>query len=130
MNILQDIKTAAKLTREIRRAKKDGASGVHIKPVYMVPIINPGPAYYNTMEGCLTWKLGRDTEQAVMKFFKELPYETQRRLEFTPEKPGEWVECARFWQRELRPILPSKMYHETMIMFIHWYARCLRRRKE
>ena len=129
MSILQDIKTAVSVFSEVRKARKGGASGVQIKPVRTVPILDSAPAYYNTMEGCLTHKLGRDTALAVMKAFKDLPYEEQRRLEFTPEKPGEWAERARFWQRQLKPILPPKMYHEVMALFINWYTRCLRRRK-
>ena len=130
MNIFQDIKTAVELTGEIRKARKDGASGVQIRPVYTVPVVELKPCYMNTMEAGQTWKLGRDTDRAVMELFQRLPYETQRRLEFTPKKPGEWVERAKFWQRELEPALPTKMKHEVMMLFIGWYARCLRRRKE
>ena len=113
----------------VRKARREGASVVQIKPVHVVPVLNPAPAYYNTMEGCLTWKLGRDTDLAVRGVFNGFPYETQRRLEFTPEKQGEWVERAQFWQRQLKPALPQKMYHNVMILFISWYARCVRRRK-
>ena len=130
VNIVQDIKTAANVFGAVRKARKAGADGVQIRPVQALPIITLAPAYYNTMEGCMTYKLGRDTDNAVRKVFKSLPYETQRRLEFTPEKPGEWVERAKFWQRELEPALPTKMKHEVMMLFIGWYARCLRRRKE
>lgn len=130
MQILQDIKTAVKLTGEIRKARKAGASAVQIKPVYTVPCITLKPAYLNTVEGCQTHKLGRDTDRAVMEVFKSLPYEVQRRLEHTPDEPGGWVERARFWQKQLRPVLPPEMYHEVMVLFIGHYARCLRRRKE
>ena len=123
---MQDIKTAANVFGAVRRARKAGASGVQIKPVQTLPIITLAPGYYNTMEGCLTYKLGRDTDNAVRAVFKSLPYETQRRLEFTPKKPGEWVERARFWQRELEPVLPPKMKHEVMMLFIGWYAHCIR----
>ena len=130
MNILQDIKTAANVFSAVRKARRSGASGVQVKPVLAVPIITFAPAWRNTMEGCLTWKLGRDTDIAVKAVFKGLPYETQRRLEFAPKKPGEWAERAQFWQKELAPALPPRMYHAVMMLFIGWYARCLRMEKE
>ena len=128
MNILQDIKTAIKLTREVRKARKNGGSSLQIRPVYTVPIIEFKPCYLNTIEAGQTHKLGKDTDKAVMEVFDHLPYETQQWLEHCPQRPGEWVERARFWQRKLKPALPTKMYHEVIILFIHWYAHCLRRR--
>lgn len=129
MNILQDIKTAIKITGEVRKARDAGADAIQIKPVYTVPCVRLGPAYYNTVEGCQTDKLGRDIDRAVMEVFKSLPYKTQRWLEFTPDEPGGWVERARFWQQQLKPVLPPKMYHSVMVVFIGWYAHCLRMRK-
>ena len=129
MKILQDIKTAVKVFVEVRKARKGGASGVQVKPVYSVPVINPGPAWYNTMEVCLTHRLGRETDQAVRDVFKSFSRETQHRLEFTPETPQEWVARARFWERELESVLPREMYHKVMLLYIRWYLRCLRQRK-
>lgn len=128
MNILQDIKTAAAVYGAVREARKAGADRVRIEPVYKVPCFILAPAYLNTMEGCLTWELGRDADQAVKMVFNALPHETQRRLEYTPEAPGEWVDRARFWQQELKPALSPKTYHAVMALFCNWYARCRRRR--
>lgn len=130
MNILQDIKAAVKLTGEVRKARKAGASGFQIKPTYTMKCFTFPPAYYNTIEGCQTHKLGRDTDRAVKAVFKALPYEVQYRLEFTPDEPGGWVDRARFWQMELKPVLPSKMYHEVMSLFIGRYRYCIRMIKE
>ncbi len=129
MKILQDIKTAASIFGEVRKARKNGASAVQIKPVYAMPRVTFKPAYMNTIEGCQTWKLGRDVDRAVREVFESFPCEVQRRLEFAPEKSGEWVERARFWQQHLKPALPPKMYHAVMRLFISWYAHCLRERK-
>lgn len=128
MSFWNDIKTAVVLTGEIRKARKEGASAVQVRPVYKVPLVDLKPPYLNTIEGCLTWKLGREADRAVMAVFNGFPYEVQRRLEFTPEKAGEWVERAQFWQQELKPVLPPKMYHAIMALTINWYAHCLRRR--
>lgn len=123
-NIFTDIATAVKLTGEIRRARKAGAQ---IKPVYTVPVLKTG--YWGwTMEFCLM--RDRETERAVEAVFNTLPEPVQHFLTFTPKNPGDWAERARFWQQQLRPVLPSKMYHTIMARFIGWYIHCLRRRKE
>jgi len=128
LNILQDIKIAFKLTGEVRKARKNGAGGVELRTVKTMPVMKPAPAFLNTMEGCTVWQCDQDTRRAVEAVFNGLPYETRRQLEYTPEAPGEWVERARFWQRELRPVLPPKMYHTVMMKFVCWYAHCLPRR--
>ncbi len=129
MKILQDIKIAANIFGKVRKARESGASAVQIKPVYTVPVVTFKPAYMNTIESCQTWKLGRDTNQAVEAVYNGLPYETQRKLEFTPKEAGGWVARAKFWQKELKPALLPKMYHATMALLINRYAHCLRMRK-
>lgn len=127
MQILQDIKTAVKLTGEIRKARKEGA-GVEVRKVWRIPVLKS--SYWPwTMEACLM--RGGETEKAVVAVFDSLPEEVQHSLTFTPEeKPGKWVERARFWQQQLKPALPPEMYHAVMLTYIHWYAHCLRMRSE
>ena len=125
VSIFNDIKTAVKLTGEVRKARKEGAS-IEARKVWRVPMLKT--TYWTwTMEACLM--CGGDTGKAVRDVFYTLPEETQHQLTFTPKGPGEWVERARFWQRQLRPVLPPKMYHAVMVKFIGWYAHCLRMRK-
>jgi len=130
MQFLQNIRTAANVFGAVRKARKAGADAVQIRAVYSVPVYVPKPAFLNTIEGCQAWNSGRDVYKAVLEVFKSLPYETQRRLEFTPKGPGEWVERAQFWQQQLKPALPPEMYCDVMILFIHWYAHCLRMKRE
>ena len=129
-NIFSDIATAVKLTGEVRKARKSGASEVQIKQVYTVPCFTFGPAYSNTIEWSLGNRLGREADRAVMEVFNGLPYDTQRWLEHLPKKPGEWAERARFWQRELKPVLPPKLYYRAITAFIQRYIHCLRMRQE
>lgn len=129
MQILQDIKTAVKLTGAIRKARKNGADSVQIKPVYTLPCVNLGPAYLGTIECGLSWQLGKETDRAVREVFKRLPHDTQRWLNFTPREPGGWGGRARFWQRELKPVLPADMYHKTLALFIGHYSKCLRKER-
>lgn len=129
MNILQDFKLAAIVFYRVRKARKTGTDEIRARAVYNVPRTPSRHAYHDTIEGCLTWKLGRDTEQAVKKIFNGLPYETQGWLVFAPKNPGEWVERARFWQQALKANLPPKMCSSVMVLFIEWYIYCLRMEK-
>ena len=72
MNILHDFKTVMRLTKAVRTARKAGADAVQVTPVFTVPRVNFAPAYYNTVEGCLTHRLGHDIDRAVMEVFKGL----------------------------------------------------------
>ena len=124
-NILTDIKSAVKLTGEIRKARKEGAS-IEARKVWKVPVIKTD--YWGwTMEACLL--CGSDAGKAAVAVFETFPEPVQHTLTFCPQKPGEWVERARFWQAQFKPALPPKMYHDAMIKFISWYAHCLRMRK-
>lgn len=125
MNILQDIKTAVKLTGEVRRARKAGASGVQLQRVYSVPVFRL-PYWGATMEGCLFYSR---KWQPVQDVFDSFDAETQRALTFTPEA-GAWTDRARFWQRELRPALEPELYHEAMLILVQWYIRCVKMRRE
>lgn len=125
-NIFTDIATAVKVTGEIRKARKAGADAVQVKPGYTVPMLKT--TYWTwTMEACLM--RGGDAERAVVAVFNALPEPVQHSLTFSPQKAGEWADRARFWQQQLKPALPPEMYHKVMILFISWYAHCLRMKK-
>jgi hypothetical protein len=124
-NILTDIWAAVKLAGKVRKARKNGES---ISQVHSLPLINPAPAYYNTIEGCLMRKVGRDVDQAFKKVFRSLPYEVQRKLEFSPKEPGEWAERAQFWRQHLKSVLPPEMYYLIISTILKWYIHYLRNR--
>ncbi len=128
-NIFTDIAATVEAGRKIREARKAGADAVRIEPIRIMPIATLPLGFLDVMEGCSAWNMGRETYQAVKEVFNSLPEETKRDLVPTPEKPGEWVERTQFWQQQLCPILPPKMYHAVMVKFISWYAHCMRRRK-
>ena len=122
MNILQDIKTAANVFGEVRKARKAGASGVQVKPVYTVPAVHFG--YWGfTMEGCLfdgpKWQPLRDV-------FNSFPEETQHALTFAPGD-GEWGDRVRFWKEALRDTLEPDLYHEMILTLVRWGIRCRQR---
>ncbi|MDE6591059.1 MAG: hypothetical protein K2K53_12115 [Oscillospiraceae bacterium] len=122
MSFWKDVKTAVKLTGEIREARKEGTM-VEIRRVWHGPMLKP--TYWgNTMGFCLIHD--REMEKAILAVFLTFPEPVQHSLTFSPKGPGEWVERARFWQQRLMPALPSKMYHAAIVKFISWYVHCLR----
>lgn len=125
-NIFTDISAAVKLTGEVRKARKAGADAVQIRPVYNVPVLKTSYWVW-TMEACLMH--GGETERAVAAVFDTLPEPVQHSLTFAPRNQGEWADRARFWRQQLKPDLPPEIYHKVMILFIGWYAHCLRQRR-
>lgn len=125
MNILQDIKTAVKLTGEIRKARKEGAT-LETHKVWLLPEIKITYWGWTIEAGHMC---GTDMGKAVRDVFYTLPEETQHALTFTPKEPRGWIDRARFWQRELKPALEPKTYHEVMLLLIGLYAKCLRKEK-
>ena len=121
--ILQDIKTAAKVFSEVRKAREAGANAVQIKPVYRVPVVNPG--YWGfTPEACLFY--GRKW-QPLRGVFNSFPEETQHALTFAP-KDDEWTSRVEFWEKPLREALPPELYAEAMAILCEWVLRCMERR--
>lgn len=122
MSFWNDIRTAVRLTGEIRKARENGST-VEVRRVWRVPALKPTYWGY-TMEFCLM--RDREMEKAILAVFNTFPEPIQHSLTFTPKGPGAWLERARFWQREFKPTLPPKMYHAAMVKFISWYAHCLK----
>lgn len=122
MSIFQDVRVAIRLTGEVRKAMKEGASGVKLQKFWDVPFVNFG--YWGfTMEACLfsgpKWQPLRDV-------FNSFNKETQHTLTFTP-KDGEWGNRVRFWKKALYPALEPRLYHEAILTIIQWYIQCRRR---
>ena len=125
--MVNDLITAIHLTRSTRRARREGQV-VSLVQCTEVPIFEM--SYWGfTMEGCLFFKTPkmRELNQIISDLFETFDEETQRKLTFIPENRG-WVERARFWQKELLPVLTKEQYHVAMIRIVSWYAHCLRRR--
>lgn len=123
MQILKDIKTAVELTGEIRKSREEGYI---IKPhmAWRVPVHNISRWVW-TMEACIL--VGHEAESAVIAVFSSFDEKTQLALTFAPKEPGGLAERARFWQRELKPVLPPRMYHKVVLLLLSRYSNCLRR---
>ena len=123
--ILNDITTAIRLTTEVHRARKDGAS-VRLQQTYTTPMLKMS-RWGRTMESCL---LVRDSKlnDAVSAVFCTFDSETQHALTFSPKNPGDWAERAQMWRQELKPVLSAEEYYAAMSMILGWYIHCVRRR--
>lgn len=64
----------------------------------------------------------------VKEVFKALPEWKQHELTFGP-KDWELFDRLRFWQQQLQPALPPKLYHQAMIVLIQWARRIAARRR-
>jgi len=120
VDIFNDIKTAVRLTGEIRKARRDGYR-LEVKKTLSVPVVRFGYWGFTMESSILHGELGK----AVRTVFKTLPEGQQHALTFTPEK-GEWAARARFWKALLKPVLSSNQYHEAMSKIIGWYVHCVR----
>ena len=126
MNILQDIKTAATVFKEVRRARKEGAAvETRTRKVWTVPVRKPD--YWTwTMEATIFY---HGEEKASVAVFDTFPEDVQHALTFGPKR-GEWADRVRFWQEHLRPALPPREYHKVMLTLTHWGCHCIRKRLE
>lgn len=124
-NVFTDIATAIKLTKEVRRARKSGATAIEFQAIREIPIHRLG--YWScTPEACLFY---REEWQAIWDLFDTFDEEIQHAFTFAP-KDGEWADRIRFWQRELRLVLEPKQYHKAMLILTQWAERCVRTRRE
>lgn len=128
MQLLHDVKTAIRFTKQLRSARTQGADRIEARPVWTVPQRNLS-LWGATMEFCiLANHASAETRHAVCGIFDTLPKETQYALTFTPKAPEEWTARTAFWRHLLRPALPEKDFYHVMGCLEHWYAHCKRMR--
>lgn len=125
-NLINDIRTAANLFLDMRKARKDGTEIV-VEEKKVLPVIRTG-GFYNTVEGCtLSWYDG--IRDIARKAFNELPDEVKYQLQFVP-KAGEYKERAYLWMAILKPVMTDTQYHTAMRAIIGWYIHIIKERKE
>ena len=104
----------------MRKAREAGTA-VEVRTIQLLPVRKldywPETVEYGLLHG-------RQLE-VVRDVFKGLDETAQHALTFTPVTGG-WADRARFWQQQLRPVLPPATYHAVMMKFISWYKHCLR----
>jgi len=126
-NIMKDIKTAAGIFKDMRKARKEGAE-IKIHKSVQRPLLNAGPGFYDTVEGCTLSNCSQEIRTAAQKAFRELPCEEKRRLLNAPED-GEFIERLHFWEGLLQPVLLPGQFRTARAALIRWYIHIKRMRK-
>lgn len=117
-NLIRDIKTAAKLFVDMRKAEKGGCEIVLRKTVE-IPMIKSG-GFYNTVEGSTLHNLGYNIANKAQIAFSKLSEEEKHRLQFAP-KDGEFVERAKMWKNILIVEMSERECHIAMRRILEWY---------
>lgn len=120
-----DVKTAADVFTDIRRARKEGAV-VEIRKSRVLPVFTAGPCILDTVEGCTLWNRNKEVFDEIQGAFKSLPSEEKRRLAFSPEN-GEFIERASIWRSLIASVLSPEQTRKAMISILQWYIHIKRR---
>ena len=121
-NILSDIKTAARLFKQVRQAGKEGVEVRVRKAGPLSPPIMPDTAFIHTMEGHTLVGGDRGVYDAAAKAFAGLPREERRRFARSPGD-GEYIGRAHFWKRLFGASMPPGQAREAMIAILHHYIQ-------
>ncbi len=118
--ILTDVRTAAETFTAVRELRAKGLEP-SVKVLVKMPVINAGPSFYDTVEGCMFANRDKEMHNAVRQVFKGLSYEDKRALSFLPEN-GRFLVRAALWALELEPALTPRLYHKAMRAILHKYV--------
>lgn len=114
-----DVKTAADVFTDIRRAGKEGTV-VEIRKSRALPVFTAGPGILDTVEGCTLWNCNKDVFDEIQDTFNILSVEEKRRLAFSP-KNGEFIERASFWRALIASVLSPEQTRKAMLSILQWY---------
>lgn len=116
-DLLTDARTAIETFTAVREARAKGLEP-SVRVLVKMPVINAGPSFYDTLEGCMFANRDKELHNAVYEVFKGLSYEDKRVLCFVPEN-GRFLVRAALWSLELELALPSRLYHKAMGAILH-----------
>lgn len=118
-NILSDIKTAARLFKQVRQAGKEGVE-IRVRKQAPLTVIDKSPSLIHTVEGCTLLNCGQTIYDAASRAFMELSREKRHQLYFSP-KDGEFIERANLWREILKPVMTPGQYGIAVRAILHWY---------
>ena len=125
-NMIKDIKTAAGIFKDMRKARKEGAE-IKIHKSVQIPLMNSNTGFYDTVEGCTLANCGQEIRTAAQEAFKTLSCEEKRRFSYVPEN-GEFIERLHFWEDLLQPVLLPGQFRTARAALICWYIHIKRMR--
>lgn len=121
--ILNDLKAAAGLFVDMRKARKRGGA-IRVEEKVQIPVIQSG-GFYSTVEGCALSHCEKEIVNAAQKAFSRLSDSEKHRLTFSP-KAGEFAERVAFWKELLKNDMPEQQYRKTILIIIRQYVRIKR----
>lgn len=121
--ILNDLKAAAGLFVDMRKARKRGGE-IRIEKKVQIPVIQSG-GFYSTVEGCALSHCEKEVVNAAQRAFSRLPDSEKHRLTFSP-KAGEFAERAAFWKDMLKSDMTEQQYRKAILTLIRQYIRIKR----
>lgn len=124
--LIKDLGMAAQVFGKAREARRQGAV-LKVQEAKLIPVYN-FDGWGATMEGSL-FASNSQLNTAMANVYNSFSPQTRRMILNHPRGKNGWVERAKFWREQLKPVLPPKMYHETMIRLCSWYRRCIHMRK-
>ncbi len=127
-NLVSDIRTAAEIFKDIRQERKNG-NEVTVKKRIVIPFMNNGAGFYDTVEGCTLANCSKNVDDIAREAFDRLTREERHRLSFAP-KDGEFMERARFWKELLKPLMTPSQYTEAITAILQWYIHIKHLRKD
>ena len=116
-DLLTDARTAIKTFTAVREARAEGLEP-SVRVLVEMPVINAGPSFYDTLEGCMFANRDKELRNAVREVFNGLSDEDKRVLCSVPEN-GRFLVRAALWSLELELVLPSRLYHKAMGAILH-----------
>ena len=119
-NILSDIKTAARLFKQVRQAGKEWVEVSIRKARSLTPLIMPETTFIHTMEGHAVVNGDKSVYAAAAKAFKKLPQEERHRLASPPED-GEYIRRARFWKGLFSTAMRPEQARAATSVILHGY---------
>lgn len=119
-NLVTDVKTAVNLFRDMRKERKNGCN-IEVKKVVDVPVINCGPTFFNTVEGCRLINGEYQIFESAKQAYDKLSQDEKYKLAHAP-KDGEFIARAHFWKSVLRTTMDSKQYRTAIYLILSWYV--------
>lgn len=121
--ILNDLKAAAGLFVDMRKARKRG-SAIRVEKKVQIPVVQSG-GFYSTVEGCALSHCEKEIVNAAQRAFSKLSDSEKHRLTFLP-KAGEFAERAAFWKDLLKLDMTEQQYRKAILTLIRQYIRIKR----
>lgn len=98
--------------------------GERVQLTRSVPIHALPPSFFDTVEGCILWEMGKEIGGPAWRVFLNLSPQQRESFASLP-RAGERAARLRRWGCLLRPVLAPEDYHRAMLALCCHYRRYL-----